>query len=100
MTQSIQKAREGWKLAQDKIAGGAFDLIVLDEFTYACRFGWLDTAEVVAWLRANKPAALHLIITGRDAPPELVDYADLVTEMQCVKHPFEQGVRAQRGIEF
>ena len=64
-------------------------------------FGWLDPNVVVEWLKANKPPMLHLIITGRQAPPELVELADLVTEMTLVKHPFkEQGILAQPGIEF
>jgi cob(I)alamin adenosyltransferase len=60
----------------------------------------LDVADVIAWLRDNKPPMTHLIITGRDAPPALLEYADLVTEMQKVKHPFDQGIRAQPGIDF
>ena len=64
-------------------------------------FGWVDTTEVIDWLRAHKPEPLHLIITGRDAPEALVEFADLVTEMRLVKHPFEeQGIKAQPGIEF
>jgi cob(I)alamin adenosyltransferase len=96
------KARtwRAWALAQEKIASGAYDLIVLDEFTYLLKFGWLDPGEVLTWLDENKPPELHLVITGRDAVPELVAYADLVTDMGNVKHPFEEGVRAQRGIEF
>ena len=69
--------------------------------TDAGHFGWLDADEVVEWLRANKPPMLHLIITGRDAPAALIDFADLVTEMREIKHPYnEQGIRAQKGIEF
>ena len=97
---STQRAVEGWKLAQEKIRSGQYDLILLDEFTYPLHFGWLDTDKVVEWLKANKPADLHLIITGRDAPPALVQYADLVTEMLAIKHPFEEGLKAQAGIEF
>ncbi|MCB0192540.1 MAG: cob(I)yrinic acid a,c-diamide adenosyltransferase, partial [Anaerolineae bacterium] len=63
--------------------------------------GWLDANEIVAWLKENKPPMLHLIITGRNAPAPLVEYADLVTEMREIKHPFkEQGIRAQAGIEY
>jgi cob(I)alamin adenosyltransferase len=95
------KAVHGWQVAQQKIAGGNYDIFLLDEFTYVMHYGWLDASEVVSWLAEHKPAMLHLIITGRYAPPELIDYADLVTEMMLVKHPFkEQGIRAQRGIEF
>jgi cob(I)alamin adenosyltransferase len=100
MAQAAEKAREGWALAQVKIASGSYDLIILDEFTYLMKFGWLEAAAVVEWLRQNKPDALHLVITGRDAAPELIEYADLVTEMTKVKHPFDAGVRGQRGVEF
>ena len=95
------KALHGWETAQARILSGEYDIFLLDEFTYLLHFGWLDVQEVVAWLQANKPPLLHLIITGRDAPPELVAMADLVTEMREIKHPFhEQGIRAQKGIEF
>ena len=100
MDETTALALHGWKLAQEKIASGEYDLVVLDEFTYPLHFGWLDTVEVLDWLRAKKPGHLHLIITGRNAPPELVEYADLVTEMKLVKHPHEQGIKAQPGIEF
>lgn len=64
-------------------------------------FGWLDTGEVVAWLKANKPDRLHLVLTGRNAPDELVEYADMVTEMREVRHPFRlQQIPAQKGIDF
>lgn len=97
---SAAKARHGWALAQAKIAGGDYDVVILDEFTYPLKYGWLDTGEVLAWLRANKPEMLHLVITGRNAPPELIDYADLVSEIQAVKHPLAQGIRGQAGIEY
>jgi cob(I)alamin adenosyltransferase len=98
--ETIAKAVLGWQLAQGKIASGNYDLILLDEFTYPLHFGWLNTTEVVAWLESHKPPELHLIISGRHAPAELIDFADLVTEMHMVKHPFEQGIAAQAGIEF
>jgi cob(I)alamin adenosyltransferase len=98
--ETAAKARQAWSLAQDKIASGAYDLIILDEFTYALKFGWLEADEVSGWLREHKPPALHLIITGRDAPAALIELADMVTEMEKIKHPFDQGLRAQPGIEF
>ncbi|HZU76872.1 MAG TPA: cob(I)yrinic acid a,c-diamide adenosyltransferase [Dehalococcoidia bacterium] len=98
---SAELARHGWELAQAAIISGETDVIVLDEFTYPLHYGWLDTAEVIEWLKAHKPPMLHLVITGRYAPEALIDYADLVTEMRAVKHPFKtQGIRAQPGIEF
>ena len=94
------KARQAWELAQEKIASGTYDLVVLDEMTYAFHYGWLDVSDVLAWLTEYKPADMHLIITGRAAPAKLIDYADLVTEMGEVKHPYKQGIQAQAGIEF
>lgn len=98
--ESSNKARKAWELAQEKIASGNYDVIALDEITYGFTFGWLDLNEALDWLRANKPPELHLIFTGRDAPAELVDYADLVTEMREIKHPFQKGILAQAGVEF
>jgi cob(I)alamin adenosyltransferase len=95
-----EKTRRAWALAQEKIQSGGYDLIILDEMTYAFHHGWLDVHKVITWLKENKPLELHLIITGRDAPPELIQYADLVTEMREVKHPYRRGIRAQAGIEF
>jgi cob(I)alamin adenosyltransferase len=63
-------------------------------------FGWLDTGEVLEWLRLNRPPSLHLVITGRSAPEALIEQADLVTEMRLIKHPYDQGIQAQPGIEF
>jgi cob(I)alamin adenosyltransferase len=100
MDEAMAKALHGWAVAQEKIASGDYDLILLDEFTYLLDYGWLDVQEVIAWLQANKPPDLHLIITGRNAPSRLVEYADLVTEMLNIKHPYQQGVKAQAGIEF
>lgn len=101
MDETQAKALHGWAVAQQKILSGNYDIFLLDEFTYVLHFGWVGTSEVVTWLREHKPPMLHLIITGRDAPPALVEYADLVTEMREIKHPFkDQGIRAQKGIEF
>ncbi len=97
---TADKARAAWTLAQEKIARGAFDLIVLDEMTYAFHLCWLDVGEVIGWLKEHKPPTLHLIITGRDAPAELIEFADLVTEMREIKHPYTRGIKAQAGIEF
>jgi len=95
------RAVNAWATAQAKIVSGAYDIVVLDEFTYPLYYGWLDTAAVVAWLAERKPSMQHVIITGRYAPSALVDFADLVTEMREVKHPFaEQHIQAQAGIEF
>jgi len=100
MDATIARALHGWEIAKEKIASQNYDLIILDEFTYALHYGWLDTPQVLAWLKANKPEDLHLVITGRDAPAALIEYADLVTEMLEVKHPYQKGIHAQPGIEF
>lgn len=98
--QTVERAQQAWALTQEKIASMDYDMIVLDELTYALNYAWLNTDQVIAWFRAHKPPLLHLVITGRDAPQALIDYADLVTEMNKLKHPFDRGVRAQAGVEF
>jgi cob(I)alamin adenosyltransferase len=92
-------AQDGWAQCRERIQSGEYQVVILDEMTYCLRFGWIDTEEVIEVLR-NRPAGVHVIITGRDAPPELVEFADIVTEMREVKHPYHSGVRAQPGIEF
>ncbi len=92
------RARGGsWR--NHAIAAGKHHLLILDEFTYAIKFGMVDEAEVLETLR-HKPEALHVLITGRDASPALIELADLVTEMREVKHPLKAGIKAQKGIEF
>ena len=94
------RALHGWERAQQVIASDDYDLVVLDEFTYLLGFGWLDTEETIAWFKARKPPRLHLLITGRNAPGALIDYADTVTEMVKLKHAFDAGIKARAGIEF
>jgi cob(I)alamin adenosyltransferase len=100
MDETVARSIAGWEVAKEKITSGNYDVIVLDEFTYAMHFDWLDRNQVIDWLKANKPEELHLVITGRNAPVELIEYADLVTEMTEVKHPYQQGILAQAGVEF
>ena len=100
MDETIARAINGWEIAKEKISSRNYDLIILDEFTYTLHYGWLNTIEVIDWLKANKPEDMHLIITGRDAPIAFIEYADLVTEMLEVKHPYQKGIQAQPGIEF
>ncbi len=95
-------AREGWELCKEKILApdGTYDIVILDEFTYTLHYKWLPIEEVLKILD-KRPPMRHVIITGRHAPQALIDYADLVTEMRLIKHPYrEQGIRAQPGIEF
>ena len=91
---------EQWARCRDAILEGVEDIIVLDEFTYAIHYDWVPIADVVETLK-RRPDTLHVIITGRYAPQELIDCTDQVTEMKLVKHPYEdRGLRAQQGIEF
>ena len=92
-------AREGWAQAAGLLGAGDHQLVILDELTYLCTWGWLDTADVVAAIR-DRPEHVNVVVTGRDAPAELVDVADTVTEMREVKHAYQQGIRAMRGIDF
>ena len=98
---AISKALEGWERAKNFITGGSYDMVILDEFTYLLNFKWLEVNECISWLRKSKPLMLHLVITGRNAPLELIEYADLVTEMKIIKHPYrEQSILAQIGVEY
>ena len=94
-----QSARAALEVARQEILSGAWDLIVLDEINYAVKFGLLDAEETLELIKI-RPPRLHLVFTGRDALSELIDAADLVTEMKLIKHPFKQGIAAQSGIEF
>ena len=95
---SAQLARDGWARAEATIRAGAHFLVVLDEITYPLRYGWLPLEPVLQALR-ERPPQVHVVLTGRNAPEELVELADTVTEMRLVKHHFRAGVPAQRGIE-
>jgi cob(I)alamin adenosyltransferase len=95
----IAAARAAWEQAKALIADPSYRLVLLDELNIVLRYDYLPIAEVVETLK-GKPRDLHLVITGRNAKPELIDIADLVTEMTLVKHPFRSGVKAQAGIEF
>jgi len=99
ITRDRALAQEGWALCREKIASGEYDIVILDEITYCFAFGWLELDDVLAVLR-ERPPLQHVILTGRDAPQGLIDFADLATEMREIKHPYKDGVKAQRGIEF
>ncbi|MBA3917371.1 MAG: cob(I)yrinic acid a,c-diamide adenosyltransferase [Gemmatimonas sp.] len=93
-------AERGWQRVREVIEAGTFDILILDELTYCLTYGWLEEEEVLRVLRA-RPSWMHVVVTGRNASPALIDAADLVTEMHLVKHPFrEQGIGAQPGIEL
>ena len=95
----LAAARQAWQVACACLADAAVALVVLDEFSYALKYGWLDSAEVLATLAARPPLQ-HVIITGRGAPQSLIDAADTVTEMAMVKHAFHAGVKAMPGLEW
>lgn len=92
-------AREAWRVAAEKIASGAYQLVLLDELTYPVTWGWIPAAEVVEAIR-NRPPHVNVIVTGRDAAPELIDLADTATEMRKIKHAFDRGIQAMKGIDF
>ncbi|MFM2341657.1 MAG: cob(I)yrinic acid a,c-diamide adenosyltransferase [Pseudomonadota bacterium] len=98
LERSAQLARDGWARAEATIRAGEHFLVVLDEITYPLRYGWVPLEPVLAALR-ERPDHVHVVLTGRNAPQELVDLADTVTEMRLVKHHYQAGVPAQRGIE-
>jgi cob(I)alamin adenosyltransferase len=99
MERSEAVAREAWRVSKEKIASGDYGLIVLDEITYPINWGWIPVEEVVEAIR-SRPPTLNIIVTGRDAPPQVIDVADTVTEMRNRKHAFDSGIRAIRGIDF
>ncbi|HIW66709.1 MAG TPA: cob(I)yrinic acid a,c-diamide adenosyltransferase [Candidatus Dietzia merdigallinarum] len=92
-------AAEGWAEIKRRLAAEQHDLYLLDEFTYPIKWGWVDAADVAETLAA-RPGRQHVVITGRDADPKLIEVADLVTEMGKVKHPMDAGQKGQRGIEW
>ena len=100
--QDIKTSEETWEMCLEKLNIGEYDLLVFDELVYVLDYKLLDTEKVLADIKAAKESqpALHIVVTGRNAPPELVEMANLVTEMKEVKHPFNAGIYAQQGIEF
>ena len=96
----VAAARNGWRIACEQILDPAIRFVLLDEINIALRYDYLDIDEVVDFLLTRKPAMTHVCLTGRNAKPELIEAADLVTEMISVRHPFRDGVKAQKGVEF
>jgi len=97
--EDVKMVEEAWNESREAILSGKWDLVVLDEINYAISYGMLDPAKVVDALK-QKPEMVHVILTGRNAHPTIVELADTVTEMRQVKHAYEKGVEAQRGIEY
>ena len=97
--EDIQTALETWNFSKEKIKSDEFDMIILDEINYAIDYGFLPVDDVVGVLK-TRPGRLHVVLTGRNAHPDIIEIADLITEMREIKHPFKNGIKAQRGIEF
>jgi cob(I)alamin adenosyltransferase len=97
--EDVKMVEEAWNESREAILSGKWDLVVLDEINYAISYGMLDPQKVVEALK-QKPEMVHVILTGRNAHPTIVELADTVTEMRQVKHAYEKGVEAQRGIEY
>ena len=99
-SQDRATSREIWAFCQEKIRTHRYDLVVLDEINYCCGYGWINGAEIADFIRREKPPWMHLILTGREAPSELIEVADTVTEMRLIKHAFDAGIHAEQGVEF
>lgn len=98
--QDIKTSRDIWEFSKQKILSEQFDLVVLDEINYCCGYQWLSGQEVADFIRQDKPAWLHLVLTGRNAAPEVIAAANTVTEMKRIKHAFDSGIKAEQGVEF
>ena len=96
----IEMAQAAWSKAKDLIRDPSHKMVLLDEINIAMRYDYIDVNEVVAFLRDEKPEMTHVVLTGRNAKDELIELADLVTEMELVKHPFRTGIKAQIGVEY
>jgi len=99
LDETAAKGRHAWEVSRAKLASGDYDLLILDELTYAITYGWVDAADVVAGITGRAPRT-NVVITGRDAAPELVEVADTVTEMRKIKHAYDRGIKARKGIEY
>jgi cob(I)alamin adenosyltransferase len=99
LDETAAKGRHAWDVARAKLASGEYDLLILDELTYAVSYEWVTADEVVAGIRERAPKT-NVVITGRNAAPELIEVADTATEMRKIKHAYDQGVGAKKGIEY
>jgi len=96
----VAAAEAGWAKAKELILNPDIQFVLLDEINIALRYDYLDIAEIVAFLRDHKPPMTHVVLTGRNAKEELIELADMVTEMTLIKHPFRSGIKAQKGVEY
>ena len=99
-SRDIEMAQAAWAKAKELISDPANRMVLLDEINIAIRYDYIDVNEVVAFLKDHKPPMTHVVLTGRNAKDELIEAADLVTEMELIKHPFRAGIKAQIGVEF
>jgi cob(I)alamin adenosyltransferase len=99
LDESAAKNQHAWQVASEKLISGTYDLLILDELTYVINFGWVRVEDVVQAIVGRAPST-NVVITGRDAPQALVDIADTVTEMTMIKHAYERGIGAMKGIEY
>lgn len=99
LEESEAVAREAWRAARNLLSAGEHRLVVLDEVTYACNWGWIDSDEVATAIR-DRPEDVNVVLTGRDAPAWMIDLADTVSEVRKVKHAYDRGVLARRGIDY
>ena len=99
LDETAAKGRHAWEVAAAKLASGDYDLLILDELTYAVKYGWVPVADVVAGIEGRAPKT-NVVITGRDAAPELIELADTATEMRKIKHAYDRGITAKKGIEY
>jgi cob(I)alamin adenosyltransferase len=99
LDETAAKGRHAWEVAREKLASGEYDMLILDEVTYAVTYGWVPVEDVVAGV-VNRAPKTNVVITGRDAAPEIIAIADTATEMRQIKHAYEKGIKARKGIEY
>jgi cob(I)alamin adenosyltransferase len=99
LDETAAKGRHAWEVAAGMLSSGAYDLLIFDEITYAVKYAWVPAGDVATAIRSRAPRT-NVVLTGRDAAPELVEVADTVTEMVKVKHAYDRGIKAKKGIEY
>lgn len=98
--QDIKTSREIWGFSKQKILSQEYDFVLLDEINYCCGYNWISGEEIAQFIQQEKPSWMHLVLTGRNAAPEVIDVANTVTEMTKIKHAYAEGIKAEQGVEF
>ncbi|MFW5443561.1 MAG: cob(I)yrinic acid a,c-diamide adenosyltransferase [Methylococcaceae bacterium] len=98
--QDIKTSREIWEFSKQKILSQDYDFVLLDEINYCCGYNWISGKEIASFITDEKPAWMHLVLTGRNAAPEVIEVANTVTEMKKIKHAYAEGINAEQGVEF